>query len=204
MKTKNINSIIVLLIIPLTLMGQINVSSVEIESEELQDFFTFEKIGYKNLNFSGKELKDKTYELSVKEIWDGIVTKDSIILDSKTFFKDQNTPSYLETINDTIFTIRVISKLTDENKLKMQFTFPYFSITREFDAIFSNDYSLRSAMGSELVQLGEKFSFLVYMLPYEKDGMKYYCAVESSGKKIETWGKEFGIKHYLIFEMKFE
>ena len=29
-------------------------------------------------------------------------------------------------------------------------------------------------------------------------------AVDNSGKNIDTWGKEFGIKHYLVFEMKFE
>jgi len=31
-----------------------------------------------------------------------------------------------------------------------------------------------------------------------------WCAVENSGKETENWGKEFGIKHYLVFEMIFE
>jgi hypothetical protein len=50
----------------------------------------------------------------------------------------------------------------------------------------------------------EKFYLLAYILPYEKDGTKYWCAVESSGKDIENWGKEFNIEHYLVFEMLFE
>ena len=41
------------------------------------------------------------------------------------------------------------------------------------------------------------------LLPYEKDGYKQYCAVESSDIEIESWGKEFGIKHYILFEMNF-
>ena len=53
-------------------------------------------------------------------------------------------------------------------------------------------------------EFGKNFHLLVYMLPHAKDGMKYYCAVEGSGKEIETWGKEFDIQHYLVFEMKFE
>ena len=41
------------------------------------------------------------------------------------------------------------------------------------------------------------------ILPYEKDGFKYFCAVDNSGIDVENWGKEFGIEHYIIFEMKF-
>lgn len=36
-----------------------------------------------------------------------------------------------------------------------------------------------------------------------KGDYKYWCAVEDSGKNVENWGTEFGIKHYVIFEMKF-
>ena len=64
-------------------------------------------------------------------------------------------------------------------------------------------------METDTIEIGKKSYLLVYMLPYETEIenvgiMQQYCAVENSGKEIETWGKEFGIKHYLIFEIKFD
>ena len=90
----------------------------------------------------------------------------------------------------------------------MDFHFPTHSTRRSFEAISSNAYSLRYAVGSKTVEIGKKFYLLVYMLPYETkiEGgiMQQYCAVSDSGKEIGTWGKEFGIKHYLVFEMMFD
>jgi hypothetical protein len=153
------------------------------------------------LSFSGKDLVDKSYRLSVKEIWDGKIKTDTIVTDSETIPFEQ-----FRTINDTIFNLKIISKLTEESKLKMTFKFPNFSLTKNYDAIESNDYSLRNVAETSATDInyGEKFYLLAYILPYEKDGGKYWCAVESSGKDIENWGKEFGMKHYLVFEMEFK
>jgi len=171
------------------------------DNSEIRDILQFEGIEYLKLSFSGKELADKSYHLSVKEIWDGEIKSDSTIMNSAKMPYEQ-----FQKVNDTIFKLKVISKQTDENKLKMTFKFPRFSTTREFDAIKSNDYSLRNVAEASAVDLkyNEKFYLLAYILPYEKDGAKYWCAVESSGKDIENWGKEFGIEHYLVFEMIFE
>ncbi|WP_052158382.1 hypothetical protein [Lacinutrix jangbogonensis] len=171
------------------------------DNSEIRDILQFEGIEYLKLSFTGKNLADKSYHLSVKEIWNGKVKSDSTIMNSKTIKFEQ-----FQKINDSVFNIKIISKLTNDNKLKMTFKFPRFSTSRKFDAIKSEDYSLRNvaeASGTE-IKYGEKFYLLAYILPYEKDGAKYWCAVESSGKNIENWGKEFGIKHYLVFEMKFE
>lgn len=170
-------------------------------NQEIRDYLNYEGVEYLKLNFKADDLADKSYTLSVKEIWDGEIKSDSVIINSAEFGID-----FLEKINDTSFELRIISKLSDENKLKMTFNFPHFSTTVNFDAIDSEDYSLRNVVennGSD-IKYGEKFYLLAYILPYEKDGNKYWCAVDSSGKDIESWGKEFGIKHYLVFEMKFE
>jgi hypothetical protein len=171
------------------------------DNTEIRDILQFQGIEYLKLSFKGKELADKSYHLTVKEIWDGKVKSDSTIMNNKTIQFEQ-----FQKINDTVFNLKIISKLTSDNKLKMTFKFPSFSTTRKFDAIKSDDYSLRNvaeASGTE-IKYGEKFYLLAYILPYEKDGAKYWCAVESSGKDIENWGKEFGIEHYLVFEMIFE
>jgi hypothetical protein len=172
-----------------------------IKASEIRDILNFEGIEYMKLSFADKNLADKTYTLTVKEIWNGKLKNESTVIDSKAMPFDR-----FKKINDTVFKLKIISKLTQENKLKMNFKFPGFSTQKEFDAIKSDDYSLRNVANTfgTQIEYGKKFYLLAYILPYEKEGAKYWCAVESSGKDIENWGKEFGIEHYLVFEMVFE
>lgn len=100
-------------------------SSYSSDNQEVSDILEFEGIQYLKMNFFGKELSDKTFLISVKEIWDGIVSSESIIMNSAKIGVEQ-----LSKINDTVFNLRVISKLTVENKLKMTFKFPHFSTTK--------------------------------------------------------------------------
>ena len=202
-----IHSIIALLFLflPFTLWGQVKVTSessnIDKSQEMLVDYFRFEDIEYEKLIFTSKDLRNKTYKLSVKEIWDGVITKDSTIVDTKRY------PDFFKTVGDTIFTLRVMSKSIDKHKLKMFFIFPRFSIIRKFDAAFIDDgspYRLRKVVGTEMVEFDKNFCLMVNMLPYVEGNTRHYCKVADSGEKIEDWGKKFGIKHYLVFEMKFE
>jgi len=176
-------------------------STYSLENSDFNDILQFEGIEYLKLSFEGQELSDKSFHLSVKEIWDGEVSSESTIMNSANIGIDQ-----FSKINDSIFRMKIISKLTDDHQLKMTFKFPSFSTTKKFKAVDSDDYSLRNvaAVTGEQIEYGKKFYLLAYILPYEKDGSKYWCAVEGSGKEIENWGKEFGIMHYLVFEMIFE
>lgn len=65
----------------------------------------------------------------------------------------------------------------------------------------SNNFFYITKPKRQPIETGKPFYAFAYILPYEKDGYKYYCAVESSGKDIEQWGAEFGIKHYILFEI---
>ena len=116
---------LIFLFLPFTLWGQLKVTSelsdIAKNQETLWDFFELEGIQYQKLIITSKDLGNKTFKLSVKEIWNGEITKDSTIVDTKMF------PDFLKTVGDTIFTLRVISKFTDEHKLKMFFRFPRFS-----------------------------------------------------------------------------
>ena len=172
------------------------------DNEEIGDILSFEGIDYMKLKFYGKQLKGKSYYLTVKEIWDGKVVSDTTVLDSKNLGIPQ-----FETLSDTLFNMKVIAKLTSDNQLKMTFKFPRFSVTKKYDAIKSEDYSLRNLADESQLEIGynHKFYLLAYILPYEReDGSKSWCDVGSSGDDIEKWGEKFGIKHYLLFEMKFE
>jgi hypothetical protein len=178
------------------------ISDYSSDNPEIRDILQFEGIEYLKLKFIGKELKNKSYHLTVKEIWNGKIVRDTTVFNSKTIGVKQ-----FEKVNDTTLTLKVISKLTHKNKLKMTFRFPRFGITKEYDAIDTKDYSLRNIAEESQMEIGydKKFNLLAYILPYEKkDGSKSWCDVGTSGKDIENWGKKFGIKHYLLFEMKFE
>ena len=85
--------------------------------------------------------------------------------------------------------------------------FARFGVTKQYKAIKSDEYSLRNLADESKLQIGynQPFHFLAYILPYKRaDGSKSWCEVGSNGKDIENWGEKFGIKHYLLFEMKFE
>ena len=178
------------------------ISDYSSDNPEISDILQFEGIEYMKLKFIGQDLKSKSYKLTVKEIWDGKIVRATTVFDSKSIGIKQ-----FETVNDTVLNLKVISKLTPKNKLRMTFKFPRFSITKEYNAIESDEYSLRNIAEESNMEIGydKKFYLLAYILPYQReDGSKSWCDVGTSGKDIENWGKKFGIKHYLLFEMKFE
>jgi hypothetical protein len=172
------------------------------KDKELLDLMHFEHVDYYTIKFTGQELKSKSYTIWVKEIWDGKIKSESIVFNSKEL-----ATIGMDKVGDTILNLKVMGKLTPKNKLKISFMFPRFSNTKEYDATESTLYSLRNLAEESKLDIGfdKNFHFLAYILPYKrKDGTSSWCEVGSSGKDVENWGKKFGIKHYLLFEMKFE
>lgn len=167
------------------------------EDPDLRDILLFEKIDYFKILFSGPSLAGKDYVLISKEIWSGEVKKADTLIDTRV-------ESHMPPLSSDSLSFKVIAKKTSDQQLKLQFVFPQFRLNKQYPATNSSDYSLRVTGTKMDIQPDSSFCALAYILPYEKDGWKYWCAVESSGKEVETWGKEFGIEHYLIFEMKFE
>ncbi|SDT03626.1 hypothetical protein [Winogradskyella sediminis] len=167
------------------------------ENQELQDIMNLENIDYYKVKFIGDDLKGKNFQLIVKEMWNGKIKEvDTVVNTSKN---ERMLPIKSDTLN-----LRVTAKKSSENELKLVFRFPQFGNEKTFKATSSDDYSLKDVGTNMDIEIGKEFSAFAYILPYEKDGWKMWCAVDSSGKDIESWGKEFGIEHYLIFEMKFE
>ena len=173
------------------------ISELSSDIPELRDILYFERIDYFKIKFVGKELVGKDYLLIVKEIWNGeIKTADTLVNTSAN--------EWMNKISSDSLSFKVIAKKQHDDKIKMFFRFPAFGLERKFEATQSDAYSLRS-LGTQLdIKENENFYALAYILPYEKEGMQMYCAVDSSGKEVESWGKEFGIEHYLVFVMKFQ
>ncbi|MFP2995090.1 hypothetical protein ABN763_04235 [Spongiivirga sp. MCCC 1A20706] len=166
------------------------------ENQELSDLLYFERIDLYKVKFIGKEITKKDYILVCKELWDGKVKRIDTIANTAQFRK--RSKALLDTLD-----LKVYAKRTNEPKLKLWFRFPTFGFERKYEATSSHDYSLRDIGVSETITYGKKFYAFAYILPYEKGDFKYWCAVDTSGKDVINWGKEFGIKHYLIFEMLF-
>lgn len=171
-------------------------------NKEFLDLLRFEGIDFYQVKFSGSELKGKRYKITAKEFWGGKLKSESKVIDTKDLLD-----AGLDKVNDTILNMKVIAKITPQNKIKISFISDRFSNTKEYKAIKSNDYSLRNLADESKLPIGygENFYFMAMILPYEReDGSKSWCEVGSNGKDIENWGKKYGVKHYLLFEMKFE
>lgn len=170
-------------------------SNFDAKNIELFNLMDFQNIDYYQSNFTGN-IKNKHVAIISKEVWNGEITKIDTVINTVSVGK------YGLMQTDTL-AVTAIASIVNGNKLKVYFRFPNFATRKEYDAITSDDYSLR-AVGSELkITSGTAFPAYVFILPYEKGNAKYYCAVDQSGVKVEEWGKKFNLKHYVIFEMKF-
>lgn len=173
-------------------------------SDELQDLLSFENIEYLKLSFNGgNKLKNKSYRLIAKEYTNGILSKDSVIFDSRNIGVQG-----FETINDSVLNMNILAKRTNENKLKISFHLPRFRLTREFDAIETTDqYVLKNIAEDSKLEIGynKPFYLLAYILPHKlENGFKSYCEVAANGKDIENWGIKFGLEHYLVILMSLD
>ena len=204
MKRIILSLILTMALVTLYGQSQLKMTSEYVENKELSDILHFEGIDYFKIGFiGGEELKNKSYSIRAKEFRNGNLTLDTLIVNTKSIGVER-----LKTINDTVLNISVIAKQTLENKLKIMFNFSGFSTTREFETIETDDsYSLRNlADESDLpIKYNERFYLLAYILPYDLgNGFKSFCEVGQNGEDAENWGKKFGVKHYLLFEMKIE
>ena len=168
-----------------------------VSNEEVQSILTFNGTDYYNVRFTGKAIKGRHFSLIAKDMWDGNLKK------TDTIFNTANMNG-LPPIESDAFEFKVIAQKISNDKLKVFFRFQHFGHEKIYESTESFDYSLRD-IGTKLpIELDKAFPAFAYILPYEKDGWKMWCAVDSSGKDVERWGKEFGIKHYIIFEILFE
>jgi hypothetical protein len=196
------------LLFPFLTFGQsapsASISMVNNDAEidtDLRYITNFLAIEYKKISFLGEGLNGKSFRIVATEIWNGEIVDSTTVIDTSEF------PAvHLQKISGEEYELRVISKLTEENKLRMMFRFPSFSTTREFDAVDTNEYSLRQAdlLNIKEIQPGETFFLLNYILPYEENGVKHYCSVGQSGSDVFNWGREFDLEHYIVFTMTFE
>lgn len=168
---------------------------------ELQSVLYFEDIGLEKLTFSGSDLNNKDYLITISEFVDGRSTKTDVIFDSKD-------DSYFR-IKGNEFTFLVLSKVTSEKTVKIEFQFNGFRKRKEY--VVSNDqkeFALKNFLGSKselIIPSNANTYILTYMMPYTKaDGSTQYCEVVQSDVSAEDLGKKYAIPRYFLIGIKFQ
>jgi hypothetical protein len=170
------------------------------ENPDLMSLLYFENIGLGKMIFSGSDLKDKDFQISIKEFVSGKLARTEVVFDSKedAYFK----------IKGDKFIFRVLTKVTSENTAKFQFQFNGFSKQKEYKvAANQKEFALKSFLGSKpelSVPLNTNTYILTYMMPYvKKDGSTAYCEVAQSGVNPEELGTKYAIPTYFLIDIKF-
>jgi hypothetical protein len=171
------------------------------ENIDLQSILQFEDIDLNKMTFSGNDLKDKDFQISIKEFVSGKLKKTEVVFDSKedAYFK----------IKSDKFIFRVLTKVTSENSVKFDFQFNGFSKQKEYKvAAGQKEFALKSFLGSKpelSMPLNTNTYILTYMMPYvKKDGSTAYCEVAQSDVNPEDYGKKYAIPVYFLIDIKFQ
>lgn len=168
------------------------------EQRELLDLFRFQNIDYYQVTVKGA-IKGKHYSITAKEIWNGKITNTDTIFNSA-----RGELAFIGKHQKDSLNFSVMASKTGRKKLKLNFSLDRVGLYKEYKSTATNNYSLRDVGTQMVIEPGKPFYAFAYILPYKlESGASSWCAVESSGKDIEKWGQEFGIKHYLLFEMNF-
>ncbi|HQU84094.1 MAG TPA: hypothetical protein PKY59_13250 [Pyrinomonadaceae bacterium] len=172
------------------------------DSPDILSILRFESIGFEKAVFSGSELKNKHYIITIKEFTDGKLAR------TETAF-DSNELGDFAKIKGETFGFRVLTKITPEKTAKFQFQFDRFSVVKEYKVGENfKDFALKNFLGTsiETVIPSNKNTYIfTYMMPYEKkDGSKAYCEVAQSGANPEDFGKKFSIPTYFLIDIKFQ
>lgn len=168
---------------------------------DLMSVLQFEKIGLDKMIFSGNDLKDKDFQISVKQFVSGKLTKTEVVFDSKEddYFK----------IKSNEFIFRVLAKATSENSVRFDFQFNGFYKQKEYKiAAGQKGFALKDFLGNKpelSIPLNSNAYILAYMMPYvKKDGSSTYCEVAQSDVNPENFGTKYAIPTYFLIDIKFQ
>jgi hypothetical protein len=169
------------------------------ENKDLQAMMSFEGIAIDKFEFSGKQLIGKDYDFKVKEFKNGKLVGTTLIMDSKE-------DDYFKIKKDT-FKFRMLTKVEDEKKFKIEIAFAGFTSKKlVFDLFDKNGrYAMKTFLGSKteinLLETG-KFYIMALITPtLHKDKSSSYCEVAQSGIDPEKLNEKYNIPHYFLIEM---
>lgn len=171
---------------------------------DLRFYFSTNNIDLFKVNIKNTSSQQAKVSLLSKEVWNGEVRKIDTVFSWK---------------NDKYFTLKensnlvfsVLAKEYNSDSIRFNFEFEKYMKTAYFKKTKTNHYSLRDGVLSlgENVKKSNKgiYPLLVYSLPYEDSknpGYLYYCKLTGNDIDPKNWFREYGIKHYIIFDLVLE
>ena len=133
-----------------------------VENQELMEIYQFQNISVEKFNFQGDEIKNKSYQVFIKEF------KDGKLVDTKTLFDGTETDYFKIKYSQLKF--KIFSELSREN-LKIQLrTETYGSGIKNFKLYNkSEDYIMRDFFNEKIAieyPLNEEFAILAIIPCY--------------------------------------
>ncbi len=171
------------------------------QNPELMSILRFEDIGLSKMIFTGKDLINKNFQISIKEYTNGKLAKQEVVFDSKEaeMFK----------IKSEKFMFKILTKITPQNTAKFDFQFNGFSTMKEYKVGENfKGFAQKDFLGSEKetsIPVNASSYILTYMMPYiNKQGWGQYCEVAQSGVNPEEFGVKYSIPTYFLIDIKFQ
>ena len=176
----------------------------DMQSGELRDVLRLQEIDYFSVAFTDTSLRGKHFQLVSKEYRNGKLTA------TRDHSAETGYPAAFEFAKDSAaFRFKVLAYQPQKKLTHFMFLFDRVGLNPKFKSQATDLYSLRDATGSlgneVQVPLHKPFPLFVYSLPYvnpQEPEMYQYCALTQDGVPPSEWGKKYGVKHYIVFEMK--
>lgn len=176
----------------------------EMKSGELRDVLRLQEIDYFSVAFTDTSLRGKHFKLVSKEYRNGKLTS------TRDYFAGAGYPDAFEFNKDSeVFRFKVLAHQPQKKQTHFMFQFDRIGLNPKYKTRNTDLYSLRDASGSlgdpVRVPLHTSFPLFVYSLPYvdpKNPDMYQYCALTQDAVPPSEWGKKYGVKHYIVFEME--
>lgn len=170
------------------------------ENPEVMGIMNFEEIKLFKMQFTGEDLKGKHFEIGVKEIVNGKITKSEVAYTSSEAEQFR--------IEENKLTFFFFAKQTLANTARFDFQFSYGRKPLEYKiAATDKEFTAKTFLGEQKevsIPLNTATYILAFLMPtIHKDGSTSYCEVVQSEIKPEDLGTKFNIPRYYLFDIKF-
>ncbi|WP_461133643.1 hypothetical protein [Spirosoma lituiforme] len=176
--------------------------STNSEMQELMGFLGVERF---HVELDDPKLAGKYFHLISQEFRNGIAQPEQDMFG----FARRKEPLQFDQTGKLAFD--VYARAVDPTTIEAFFKLPRVSQRKTYkvEADDSRRYSFRTDILSyknqkTVVPIGQRFPFLVHTLPYDKDGFSYYCTVAQSRVPVADWYKQFGVKHFIAYQLVLE
>lgn len=169
---------------------------------ELQELMSVIGVEKHHIELNDPTLSGKFIQITYQEFRNGVSQREVNLTSPRDLFQFDSSGR---------LAFDIYARAVDATTLEVFFRFARVGLPKQFkpEAGQARRYSFRTDLLAyrhqrARIPVGTKFTFLVYSLPYEKDGFYQYCGLVQSQVPIEHWYKQFGISHFVAYQLLIE